>query len=64
VAAVKGAVDVPVLIGSGASLADVADFYAASDGVLIGEADFKIDRVWGGSSDARAYAEAARICGR
>jgi hypothetical protein len=64
VATVKGAVDVPVLIGSGVSLANVADFYTASDGILIGETDFKIDRVWGGRSDARAYAEAARICGR
>jgi uncharacterized protein len=64
VAAVRQAVDKPVLIGSGVSLANVADFYAASDGVLIGEQDFKIDRVWGGRSDARAYAEAARICGR
>jgi predicted TIM-barrel enzyme len=54
----------PVLIGSGVSLANVGDFYAASDGVLIGETDFKVDGVWGGRSDARAYSEAARICGR
>jgi hypothetical protein len=64
VAAVKEALDVPVLIGSGVWLANVADFYAAPDGVLIGETDFKIDRVRGGRSDAGAYAEAARICGR
>jgi hypothetical protein len=62
--AVKQAVSKPVLIGSGISLANVADYYAASDGVLIGETDFKVGRVWGGRSDARAYAEAARICGR
>lgn len=64
VSAVKQAVSKPVLIGSGVSLANVGDFYAASDGVLIGETDFKVDGVWGGRSDARAYAEAARICGR
>jgi membrane complex biogenesis BtpA family protein len=62
--AVRQAVSKPVLIGSGVSLANVADFYAASDGVLIGETDFKVGRVWGGRSDADAYAEAARICGR
>ena len=64
VRAVKRAVEKPVLIGSGVSLANVADFYAESDGVLIGEQDFKVDRVWGGRSDAAAYAEAARRCGR
>lgn len=62
VALVHEAVDIPVLIGSGVSLANVGDYYAASDGVLIGETDFKVDRVWGGRSDGRAYAEAARIC--
>ena len=64
VRAVKQAVDKPVLIGSGVSLANVAEFYAEADGVLIGEQDFKVGRVWGGRSDADAYAEAARICGR
>jgi predicted TIM-barrel enzyme len=64
VRAVKGAVDKPVLIGSGVSLANVADFFAEADGILIGEQDFKVDRVWGGRSDALAYAEAARIWGR
>lgn len=62
VAAVRGAVDVPVLIGSGISLANAADYYAASDGLLIGETDFKIDGVWGGASKAEAYAQAARTC--
>lgn len=62
VAAVRGAVEVPVLIGSGVSLANIADYHERSDGVLIGETDFKVDRVWGGPSDGRAYAEAVRIC--
>ena len=62
VEAVREAVDVPVLIGSGISLANVAEYHAASDGLLIGETDFKVDGVWGGRSLASAYAEAARIC--
>jgi uncharacterized protein len=62
VASVRQAVGIPVLIGSGVSLANVADYYAASDGVLIGETDFKVDGVWGGRSDRDAYAEAARVC--
>jgi membrane complex biogenesis BtpA family protein len=62
VKAVRDAVTAPVLIGSGVSLANVADFYAASDGVLIGETDFKVDGVWGGRSDGAAYAEAVRRC--
>jgi uncharacterized protein len=64
VRAVKAAVDKPVLIGSGVSLANVEEFHVEADGLLIGEQDFKIDRVWGGRSDERAYAAAARICGR
>ena len=44
------------------SLANVADFYAASDGVLIGETDFKVDGIWGGRSDGQAYAEAVTRC--
>jgi predicted TIM-barrel enzyme len=62
VAAVKGVVRVPVLIGSGVQLDNVADYYAASDGVLIGETDFKVGGVWGGRSDGEAYAEANRRC--
>jgi predicted TIM-barrel enzyme len=62
VRAVRDSVPAPVLIGSGVSLANVADSYATSDGVLIGEIDFKVDRVWGGRSDGRAYAEAVRRC--
>jgi hypothetical protein len=60
--AVKRAVRLPVLIGSGIGLANAADYYARSDGLLIGETDFKVDGVWGGRSRAEAYAEAARIC--
>jgi uncharacterized protein len=62
VASVKEVVGIPVLIGSGVSLANVAEFYARSDGVLIGETDFKVGGVWGGASDGAAYAEAVRIC--
>ena len=62
VKAVHGAVSAPVLIGSGVSLANVADYFAASDGVLIGETDFKVDGTWGGRSDGDAYAEAVRRC--
>ncbi|MEI2690975.1 MAG: BtpA/SgcQ family protein [Anaerolineae bacterium] len=62
VAAVKGAVQVPVLIGSGVQLDNVADYFAASDGVLIGETDFKVGGVWGGRTDGAAYAEANRRC--
>ena len=62
VAAVKEVVRLPVLIGSGVSLANVAAFHARADGVLIGETDFKVGGVWGGASDGAAYAEAVRIC--
>ncbi len=62
VASVRETVALPVLIGSGVSLANLADYYERSDGVLIGETDFKVDRVWGGRSDGHAYADAARIC--
>ena len=59
---VKDAVDKPVLIGSGISLANVKQFYQKSDGVIIGEPDFKVNGVWGGPSDERAYAKAVRAC--
>lgn len=62
VAAVTGAVDLPVLIGSGIGLDNAADYYAACDGLLIGETDFKVDGVWGGRSLGDAYAEAVRRC--
>jgi membrane complex biogenesis BtpA family protein len=62
VASVKGAVGLPVLIGSGISVANAREYYAASDGLLIGETDFKVDGVWGGRSLGPAYAEAVRLC--
>lgn len=61
-AAVKEAVSLPVLIGSGVSLDNAAEFYERSDGLLIGEPDFKIGGVWGGDTDEAAYAEAVRRC--
>ena len=48
-------------VGSGVGLDNVREFYDRSDGVLIGEVDFKVDRVWGGASDEGAYAEAVRL---
>jgi membrane complex biogenesis BtpA family protein len=62
VAAVRGAVDKPVLIGSGLGLENARTFYDASDGVLLGEVDFKLGRVWGGASDEAAYAQAVGAC--
>jgi hypothetical protein len=58
--AVKSAVELPVLIGSGIGLENVSEFYERSDGVLLGEPDFKLGRVWGGDSDEEAYTEAVR----
>jgi predicted TIM-barrel enzyme len=62
VAAVTGAVELPVLIGSGIGLDNAAQYYAACDGLLIGETDFKVDGVWGGRSLAAAYTEVALRC--
>jgi uncharacterized protein len=59
---VKDAIKKPVIIGSGIDLANVKAFYQKSDGVLIGEPDFKVGGVWGGPSDEKAYAKAARLC--
>jgi predicted TIM-barrel enzyme len=59
---VTGAVELPVLIGSGIGLENAAQYYAACDGLLIGETDFKVDGVWGGRSLGSAYAEAVRRC--
>jgi membrane complex biogenesis BtpA family protein len=59
---VKEAVELPVLIGSGIGLENVKEFYERSDGVLIGEPDFKVGGVWGGETDEAAYAEAVRRC--
>ncbi len=59
---VRDAIDKPVLIGSGISLANVGQFYRKSDGLIIGEPDFKIGGVWGGPSDGKAYQRAVRTC--
>lgn len=59
---VRDAIEKPVLIGSGISLANVKQFYQKSDGVIIGEPDFKIGGVWGGPSDGNAYQKAVRMC--
>ena len=59
---VRDAITKPVLIGSGISLANVKQFYQKSDGVIIGEPDFKIGGVWGGPSDGKAYHKAVRMC--
>ncbi len=59
---VRDAIDKPVLIGSGISLANVKQFYQKSDGLIIGEPDFKVGGVWGGPSDGKAYERAVRTC--
>jgi uncharacterized protein len=59
---VKDVIDKPVLIGSGIGLANVKAFYHKSDGILIGEPDFKVGGLWGGPSDEKAYAKAVRLC--
>ena len=59
---VAAAVKLPVLIGSGVGLGNVADFYRIAGGVMLGETDFKIGRVWGGANDEGAYARAVAAC--
>jgi len=59
---VRDAVTKPVIIGSGISLSNVRQFYEKSDGVLIGEPDFKVGGVWGGPSDEKAYRKGVRLC--
>jgi uncharacterized protein len=59
---VRNAIEKPVLIGSGISLANVKQFYQKSDGLVIGEPDFKVGGVWGGPSDGKAYERAVRTC--
>jgi uncharacterized protein len=59
---VRDAIRKPVLIGSGISLSNVKQFYRKSDGIIIGEPDFKVGGVWGGPSDEKAYAKAVREC--
>jgi len=59
---VRDAIQKPVLIGSGISLDNVRQFYSRSDGLIIGEPDFKVGGVWGGPSDGKAYEKAVRMC--
>jgi membrane complex biogenesis BtpA family protein len=59
---VSEAVDLPVIVGSGIGLDNVVELFAASDGVVLGETDFKLEGVWGGSSEAAAYARAVAMC--
>lgn len=59
---VRDAIAKPVLIGSGIGLANVREFYRSSDGVIIGEPDFKVGGVWGGPSDEKAYQKAVGAC--
>jgi membrane complex biogenesis BtpA family protein len=59
---VSDAVDSPVIVGSGIGLDNVGDFYEHSDGLILGEVDFKDGRVWGGASDEAAYARAVAAC--
>jgi uncharacterized protein len=59
---VRDAVTKPVLIGSGLGLANIRQFYQRSDGLIIGEPDFKIGGVWGGPSDEKVYQKAVRLC--
>jgi membrane complex biogenesis BtpA family protein len=62
VRSVKQAITAPILIGSGLGLENVRAFYDASDGVLLGETDFKLGAVWGGASDEAVYADAVARC--
>jgi membrane complex biogenesis BtpA family protein len=59
---VSAVVQLPVLVGSGIGLDNVRDLYETSGGILLGEVDFKIGRVWGGASDGDAYARAVDAC--
>jgi membrane complex biogenesis BtpA family protein len=59
---VKRSVNKPVLIGSGITLSNVRRYYDISDGLIIGEPDFKVNGVWGGPSDSTAYAKAVAAC--
>jgi predicted TIM-barrel enzyme len=62
VSSVVEAVELPVLIGSGLGEANAPEFYELSNGILLGEVDFKVDRVWGGASDQAAYARTIEAC--
>jgi membrane complex biogenesis BtpA family protein len=59
---VSEVVDVPVLVGSGIGFDNIAALRDASDGLILGEVDFKVGRQWGGPSDGAAYARAVSLC--
>ncbi|MDG6898782.1 MAG: BtpA/SgcQ family protein [Nitrososphaerota archaeon] len=59
---VRDAITKPTLIGSGLDLANIREYYRNSDGLIIGEPDFKVGGVWGGPSDGNAYEKAVRAC--
>jgi membrane complex biogenesis BtpA family protein len=62
VASVVEAVELPVLIGSGVGEANAKEFYDLAGGIMLGEVDYKIGRVWGGASDEEAYARTIARC--
>jgi membrane complex biogenesis BtpA family protein len=59
---VSDATSLPVMVGSGIGLDNALELYRPSDGVLLGEVDFKVGRVWGGRSDGAAYTRAVSMC--
>jgi uncharacterized protein len=59
---VSEAVELPVLVGSGLGLDNVATHYERAGGLILGEVDFKLERAWGGASDESAYARAVAAC--
>jgi membrane complex biogenesis BtpA family protein len=58
---VKASVSLPILIGSGVTIANAVDLLRLSDGLIIGEAPFKVGRQLGGPSDESAYARLVRL---
>ncbi len=52
---VKNSIDKPVLIGSGISFKNFFDYVYISDGMIIGESDFKKDGISCGPSDFEAF---------
>ena len=60
---VKSAVkDKPVLVGSGISLSNYKDYCRVADGLIVGEADFKVNGEVGGRSLKESYEKLVRGC--
>ncbi|MEM3671278.1 MAG: BtpA/SgcQ family protein [Thermoprotei archaeon] len=59
---VRKSVNKPVLVGSGVTLLNAKELFEASDGLIVGETDFKQGAVWGGRSNAEAYASVVKKC--